>query len=49
MSVITGLTRGGLSWTPAFVVDLRQATCIGCGRCYKVCPLPGLSQEVSEP
>ena len=38
MSVITGLTRGGIPWTPAFVVDLRQATCIGCGRCYKVCP-----------
>jgi len=38
MSVITGLTRGGIPWTPAFIVDLRQATCIGCGRCYKVCP-----------
>jgi Nif-specific ferredoxin III len=38
MSVITGMTRGGIAWTPAFVMDLRQATCIGCGRCYKVCP-----------
>jgi Nif-specific ferredoxin III len=36
--VITGLTRGGIPWTPAFIVDLRQATYIGCGRCYKVCP-----------
>ena len=38
MSVITGLTRGGVAWTPAFITALRQATCIGCGRCYKVCP-----------
>ena len=35
---ITGLTRGGTSWTPEFVTDLNQTTCIGCGRCYKVCP-----------
>jgi Nif-specific ferredoxin III len=38
MSVITGLTRGRVAWTPAFITALRQATCIGCGGCYKVCP-----------
>ncbi len=38
MSVITGITRGGVEWTPAFVVALNQNVCIGCGRCYKVCP-----------
>lgn len=38
MSLITGTTRGGAEWTPAFVVDLNQGLCIGCGRCYKVCP-----------
>lgn len=38
MSVITGLTRGGTPWTPEFVTALDQAKCIGCGRCYKVCP-----------
>lgn len=38
MQQITGLTRGGSEWTPAFVTDLNQETCIGCGRCYKVCP-----------
>ena len=38
MSMITGVTRGGVEWTPAFVTALSQATCIGCGRCYKVCP-----------
>lgn len=36
--VITGKTRGGNEWTPSFVVALDQSTCIGCGRCYKVCP-----------
>lgn len=35
---ITGITRGGAAWTPAFITALNQATCIGCGRCYKVCP-----------
>ena len=35
---ITGLTRGGTQWTPEFVTGLDQRTCIGCGRCYKVCP-----------
>ncbi|MEJ2645704.1 MAG: ferredoxin III, nif-specific [Gammaproteobacteria bacterium] len=35
---ITGITRGGIEWTPAFVIELNQATCIGCGRCFKVCP-----------
>ncbi len=38
MSTITGITRGGVEWTPAFVIDLNQGNCIGCGRCYKVCP-----------
>jgi Nif-specific ferredoxin III len=38
MTVITGLTHGGLQWTPSFVVNLRQTNCIGCGRCFKVCP-----------
>lgn len=38
MEQITGLTRGGSEWTPSFVTELNQETCIGCGRCYKVCP-----------
>lgn len=38
MNVITGLTRGGIAWTPAFITALNQANCIGCGRCFKVCP-----------
>lgn len=38
MTSITGMTRGGVEWTPAFVTDLNQGNCIGCGRCFKVCP-----------
>lgn len=37
-AVITGRTRGGEAWTPEFLVALNHDTCIGCGRCYKVCP-----------
>jgi Nif-specific ferredoxin III len=36
--MITGLTRGGANWTPEFVTGINQANCIGCGRCFKVCP-----------
>lgn len=36
--VITAITRGGEEWTPEFVMSVDQSTCIGCGRCYKVCP-----------
>ena len=38
MDAITGITRGGTVYTPTFITALNQATCIGCGRCYKVCP-----------
>ena len=34
---ITGTTFGGSEWTPAYVSDLNQRNCIGCGRCFKVC------------
>ena len=38
MSAIVGLTRGGTEWTPQFAVAIDPKKCIGCGRCYKVCP-----------
>jgi Nif-specific ferredoxin III len=28
----------GESWTPSFVASLDDEKCIGCGRCFKVCP-----------
>lgn len=37
-TMITGTTRGGDEWIPSFVEELDTKTCIGCGRCYKVCP-----------
>ena len=35
---VQGKTKGGGAWTPKFVEDLNQKACIGCGRCFKVCP-----------
>lgn len=49
MSFITGLTRGGSEWTPAFVTGVDDETCIGCGRCYKVCPRDVFTLEEREP
>jgi len=28
----------GVTWTPTFVAALNEEKCIGCGRCFKVCP-----------
>ena len=36
--LVTGVTFGGSEWTPSYVADLNQTICIGCGRCFKVCP-----------
>lgn len=38
MSTIMGRTRGGSEWAPQFLSALDPRKCIGCGRCYKVCP-----------
>ena len=40
----------GESWTPTFVTALDDQKCIGCGRCFKVCPrgvleLVGLTED----
>ncbi len=37
MANITGKTKGGDSWEPQFISEIDQDSCIGCGRCYKVC------------
>ena len=31
------LTRGGAPWMPVYLTEIDGATCIGCGRCFKVC------------
>ena len=38
MENITGLTLNGTPWTPEFATALDPKKCIGCGRCFKVCP-----------
>ncbi|MBF0148163.1 MAG: ferredoxin III, nif-specific [Magnetococcales bacterium] len=38
MTFLTGLTRAGEPWTPRFITTLNHRACIGCGRCFKVCP-----------
>ena len=30
-------TRGGVAWTPVYLTEINGETCIGCGRCFKVC------------
>lgn len=40
----------GATWTPTFVQRIDEGKCIGCGRCFKVCPrgvlaLVGLDDE----
>lgn len=34
---VKAYTRSGQEWDPEFVTELNQDSCIGCGRCYKVC------------
>ncbi|HBG30668.1 MAG TPA: ferredoxin III, nif-specific [Gammaproteobacteria bacterium] len=35
--VVTVTLPDGRSWTPKFVADINDATCIGCGRCFRDC------------
>lgn len=37
MSFLTGITFGAKEWIPQFVKDINRETCLGCGRCFKVC------------
>ncbi|HQR54103.1 MAG TPA: ferredoxin III, nif-specific [Burkholderiales bacterium] len=50
MAAFTVTLPSGEVWTPQFVTELNQDTCIGCGRCFRVCArdvlqLVGLTDE----
>jgi Nif-specific ferredoxin III len=45
MALLTGITKGGTSWTPTFVGSIDQEKCIGCGRCFKSCARKVLGPE----
>ena len=38
MSSFSVTLPSGETWTPQFVQNINEETCIGCGRCFKVCP-----------
>jgi Nif-specific ferredoxin III len=37
MTLTTTVTRDGRSWQPSYLLAINPVTCIGCGRCFKVC------------
>lgn len=37
MSSFSVTLPSGETWTPQFVQNINEESCIGCGRCFKVC------------
>jgi Nif-specific ferredoxin III len=47
---VQAVTRDGRSWSPSYLLEINPETCIGCGRCFKVCgrdvmTLQGLTED----
>lgn len=47
---MSSATRDGRDWKPEYLVSIDDGTCIGCGRCFKVCgrnvmTLKGINDE----
>ena len=38
MSTFSITMPSGEAWEPKLVQNINEETCIGCGRCFKVCP-----------
>ncbi len=34
---MSAVTRDGRDWQPEYLLAISTETCIGCGRCFKVC------------
>lgn len=34
---VQAATRDGRAWQPSYLLDIDPKTCLGCGRCFKVC------------
>jgi Nif-specific ferredoxin III len=34
---VQSFTRDGRAWNPSYLLAIDSETCIGCGRCFKVC------------
>ena len=43
--IAQSFTRDGSSWYPTYLLAIDAATCIGCGRCFKVCGQSVLSLQ----
>jgi Nif-specific ferredoxin III len=49
-TLVQATSRDGRTWQPSYLLEINPESCIGCGRCFKVCgrsvlTLKGLTEE----